>query len=63
MKQFNLEAHITELEAIELSFRSPEFNLEKALLAQKRAEQLATEILKYLDTAETKLETLAEQPN
>ena len=63
MKQFNLEAHITELEAIELSFRSPEFNLEKALLAQKRAEQLAAEILKYLDTAETKLETLAEQPN
>ena len=48
-----------ELEAIERSFREPSLDLEQALKQQERAEKLAAEILTYLDTAETKLETLS----
>ena len=55
---FPLQEKITQLETIEEYFRRPDMNLEVAIEKHKEAILLAKEIVTYLNTVESSIETV-----
>ena len=57
-KEFSLEGHIKQLEAIEAYFQAPDMNIDEAIKKHKEALALAKEALDYLKTAQTTIEKI-----